>query len=250
MRTVSIANQKGGVGKTSVTVNLAAELARLGQRVLVVDMDAQCNATSTLCGESRQTGDIYRVLNDWVSVSESIKEVSGNLWILPGSQNMQLFDSQDEGKLKRALAGVRENFDLCIIDNPPALDNKTVNSFVASDFVLIVTEPDTYSQNGIKSLLCSIREVRRAAGGKRNGSAFGVVVNKANNRRGLNRSFQSVDRARYGCSIFETAIGDYTQVPLAAHAGKPLCEAYPKCRVRTQFRSVAKELLQRLESVR
>lgn len=249
MHTISIANQKGGVGKTTLTVNLAAELARMGKRVLIVDMDAQHNATDALCGDALQPGDIFEVLNHAMEPEDAVMEAGRNLWVLPGSTETQFFDSSDEGALRRALAAVKDNFDFCLVDTPPALDIKTMNAFVASDFLLVVTEPDTFSAAAVEKLLKSVGYVRKIAGAGKSSTQYGVVINKTNRRRGLNKHFQDEIRFYYKECVFQTALGDYTQVPLAAHAGRPLCEAYPKCVVRAQFRSVALELLDRLEEV-
>ena len=167
-RIIAIANQKGGVGKTTTSVNLSACLAYLGKKVLLVDIDPQGNASSGVGvnkGEIQQC--IYDVLIDDVSVKETIQETKvENLYIVPatislaGAEIELVSTISREVRLKRALQEVQDLYDYIVIDCPPSLGLLTINSLTASDAIIIPVQCEFYALEGLSQLLSTIRLVQ------------------------------------------------------------------------------------------
>src|SRR5699024_6505321 len=168
-RIIAVANQKGGVGKTTTTINLGASLAFEGKKVLLVDSDAQGNATSGLgIRKGEVNEDIYDVLINEVPVEEVILESSSeNMDVVPAS--IQLAGAEvelsnldrRETRLKSALESVREKYDYILIDCPPSLGQLTINAFNVSDYVLITMECEYYALEGLSQLLKTVRLVQK-----------------------------------------------------------------------------------------
>jgi chromosome partitioning protein len=165
MRTIAIANQKGGVGKTTVTLNLAAELADLDRRVLAIDLDAQCNLTSGLGVSADPSHTAYQVLVAGAPIREALVRIR-NFDLLPGSPSMataekQLIDEMArEQRLADALQGVRGEYDFVLIDCPPALGLLTLNAFVAADEVLAPVHTVQWAYDSLRTLTETVMKVR------------------------------------------------------------------------------------------
>ena len=167
-RTIVVANQKGGVGKTTTAINLSASLAELGQKVLIIDMDPQGNATSGVGVEKEDTENtVYELLLGQCTIEECmIKDVYENLCLLPSNINLaaaeiELIDiDEKEYILKKEVAKVKDNFDFIIIDCPPSLSMLTVNSMCASDTVLVPIQCEYYALEGLTQLMHTINLVR------------------------------------------------------------------------------------------
>jgi chromosome partitioning protein len=165
MRTIAIVNQKGGVGKTTVALNLAAELADRGLRVLAIDLDAQCNLTSGLgvVVDAKRTA--YQVLVDGAPIREALVVVR-NLTVLPASPSMstaekQLFDEMArEQRLVEALTPIATEYDFTLIDCPPALGLLTLNAFVAADEVLAPVHTAQWAYDSLRTLTETVAKVR------------------------------------------------------------------------------------------
>lgn len=165
---ISVANQKGGVGKTTTTVNLGACLASLGKKVLLVDMDAQGNATSGVgIRKPDVTRDIYDVLVNELPIDEAtLITEHENLSIVPAT--LQLAGAEieltsmmaRESRLKGSLAEVSSQYDYILIDCPPSLGHLTINSFTASDSILIPVQCEYYALEGLSQLLNTVRLVQ------------------------------------------------------------------------------------------
>lgn len=247
MKIISVSNQKGGVGKSTATINIASVLSKMGLRVLVIDMDEQCNTTTFYCGAQDLYDDnIYTVLTEGKAVDHCLYEVQPNLYIVPGSTSMKFFDSEDEGILRRALDTpfLRSNVDIVLIDNPPAINNKTFNSFAASTHVLIVTEAEDFSIRGLQQLEDNIRDIK--ASSNNNLAIVGIVMNKIDKRRKLNRQYQAYIKKQYDGLVFENTISNYSEIPRSIYEGKPIADCYPKSKSCVQFDNVSLELAQRL----
>ncbi|MEG2504394.1 MAG: AAA family ATPase [Carnobacterium sp.] len=168
-RIISVANQKGGVGKTTTTVNLGACLAYYGKKILLVDIDAQGNATSGLgVRKADVEKDIYDILVNETPVDEVVLETSReNLWIVPAT--IQLAGAEIElttqmardSRLKQALAKVSDDYDYILIDCPPSLGHLTINAFTASDSILIPVQCEYYALEGLSQLLNTVRLVQK-----------------------------------------------------------------------------------------
>ena len=168
-RIISVANQKGGVGKTTTTVNLGACLAYYGKKILLVDIDAQGNATSGLgVRKADVEKDIYDILVNETPVDEVVLETSReNLWIVPatiqlaGAEIELTTQMARESRLKQALAKVSDDYDYILIDCPPSLGNLTINAFTASDSILIPVQCEYYALEGLSQLLNTVRLVQK-----------------------------------------------------------------------------------------
>lgn len=168
-RIIAVANQKGGVGKTTTTINLGASLAHAGKRVLLVDSDAQGNATSGLgIRKGEVDEDIYDILINEAPISEVIlKSSRENMDVVPASiqlagaeVELSNLDSR-ETRLKNALNQVRDQYDYILIDCPPSLGHLTINAFTASDSVLIPVQCEYYALEGLSQLLNTVRLVQK-----------------------------------------------------------------------------------------
>lgn len=167
-RTIVVANQKGGVGKTTTAINLSASLAELGQKVLIIDMDPQGNATSGIGVEKEDAENtVYELLLGQCTIEDCmIKDVYENLSLLPSNINLaaaeiELIDiDEKEYILKKEVAKVKENYDFIIIDCPPSLSMLTINSMCASDTVLVPIQCEYYALEGLTQLMHTINLVR------------------------------------------------------------------------------------------
>lgn len=168
-KTIAVVNQKGGVGKTTSAVNLAAAVAAKGYRVLMVDIDPQGNATSGLGLNKREIKtSSYDVIINAVPVEKVMLHTEfSNLWILPSSMNLagaelELVDmSHRENKLKNSLAMIKDIFDFIFLDCPPSLGLITLNALCAADTVLVPIQCEYYALEGLSQLMATIRQVKR-----------------------------------------------------------------------------------------
>ena len=168
-RIISVANQKGGVGKTTTTVNLGACLAYFGKKILLVDIDAQGNATSGLgVRKSDVEKDIYDILVNETLVKEVVLPSSReNLWVVPatiqlaGAEIELTSQMARESRLKQALEKIRDDYDYILIDCPPSLGHLTINAFTASDSILIPVQCEYYALEGLSQLLNTVRLVQK-----------------------------------------------------------------------------------------
>lgn len=168
-RMIAIGNQKGGVGKTTTTVNLGAALAFQGKKVLIIDMDSQGNATSGLGIERADVKQsVYEVLVDQIEAAGAILPTSReNLWILPST--LQLAGAEielatadhRESRLKQAIEPIKADYDYILVDCPPSLGQLSLNAFTASDTILIPVQCEYYALEGLSQLLNTIRLVQR-----------------------------------------------------------------------------------------
>lgn len=170
-RMIAVANQKGGVGKTTTSINLSACLAEKRKKVLLVDMDSQGNTTSGLGLEKNELENtIYEVLRDEVSINDAIIEIEdcfGNLSLIPANRNLagaeiELITAENmQYILKEKLAPIRDQYDFIILDCPPALGMLTVNAMTASDSVLVPIQCEFYALDGLSQLIYTIELIQK-----------------------------------------------------------------------------------------
>lgn len=255
-KVISIANQKGGVGKTSTTVNLGAGLSRLGAEVLLIDLDAQSNLGMALGIENPDdlTFTVTDVLEkcvkeESVDPSEGIISTAEGIDIMPSNISLSEFEVRlineygREAMLKQYIDSVRMNYDYILIDCAPSLNIMTINALVASDSVLIPTQPQYFSTAGLQMLFQTINKVQR----KMNPSLQieGVLVTMMDKRPKFTRELVSLIREAYGNSVhvFDTEIPTSIRMTESGANGQSIFAYDPKGKVAEAYEKLAKEVI-------
>ncbi|MEQ1569703.1 MAG: AAA family ATPase [Myxococcota bacterium] len=250
-RVVAISNQKGGVGKTTTAVNLAAAYAAMGRSVLVVDCDPQGNATSGL-GYPRvkiEAG-LYDALFE-LRPLDSILLPSENerLHILPANRDLvgaelELVNEPNrERRLKKVLAGIRDRYDDVLIDCPPSLGLLTLNALTASDAVLIPLQAEYFAMEGLGELLRTVSAVRKSLNPDL--QRDGIVVTMTDNRNNLCREVETQARSLFGDGVLRAVIPRNVRLGEAPSFGKPIVQYDPKSAGARAYFMLAEELLTR-----
>ncbi|MCA9571331.1 MAG: ParA family protein [Myxococcales bacterium] len=248
---LAISNQKGGVGKTTTAVNLAAGLARRGQRVLVLDLDPQGNASSGL-GHEREavTMGIYDVLLEYRDL-DSVRMPTNldGLEVVPATRDLVgaevelVSASRREHRLRKALNPVRDAYDFIVIDCPPSLGLLTVNALTAADAVLVPLQAEYYAMEGLGELLRTIAAVQRSTNPDL--GREGIVITMSDARNNLCREVERQARAVFGAEVFETVIPRNVRLGEAPSYGKSIVEYDPRSSGAQAYLDLADELLAR-----
>lgn len=249
MAIISIANHKGGVGKTTSTVNLAAALARAGKKVLIVDMDPQANASCCLGLTQKQDRTIYQVLAFQDSITKSIQNLQENLDIVPSSVHLANFEKNSEvGKefiLQEAIDAVKNEYDFILIDCPPSLGTLTVSALTASDFALIALQPEFLALQGMTEFIRILRTVKTRM--NRDLELLGIVVTRFDTRQVLHRDVLEFAQREYGDMMFHTVIRGNIALAEAQSVGQHIFDYDTKCIGALDYAALGDEVIARVD---
>lgn len=252
-RIISVANRKGGVGKTTTTINIATALAAIGKRVAVVDLDPQGNATTSM-GIMKRDGliSVYEVMAGKNSATEAlIKTEIPDFYILPASSDLagaeiELIDvNAREYVLKNALFVLKNRFDYIFIDCPPSLNLLTINALTASDAVIVPLQCEFLALEGLTDLLRNINRIKKKFNPELD--LQGVVLTMYDKRNNLSQMVEKDVRKYFGNKVYETVIPRNVRISEAPSHGKPVLLYDFKCVGSQAYINLARELLKREE---
>jgi chromosome partitioning protein len=246
---ISIINQKGGVGKTTTAVNLSALMADMGQRVLLIDLDPQGNATSGL-GMAVEDKSAYEVLMGRIQMKDLVEKTDFKNLSIAGS-DIRLADAElqlvnvdkREYRLKTALAAAQKDFDFVIIDCPPSLSLLTVNALSASDSVIIPIQCEYYALEGVASLVQTIQKVKKTLNPRL--EIEGVLLTMLDGRTNLGLQVVDEVKKHFKKQVYGTVIPRTVRLGEAPSHGEPIHIYDKRSTGTTAYASLAQEVLQR-----
>ena len=250
-RVLAVANQKGGVGKTTTAVNLATALAACKKRVLLIDLDPQGNASTGLgvSGEGRSCNSYHVLLGDARLADAAVPSVVPGMSVVPSDVNLsgaelELIDlPQREQRLAKELGEVRSSYDYILIDCPPALGLLTLNALVAADAVLVPLQAEFYALEGLSHLVRTIQRVKRHLNPGL--EIQGIVLTMFDRRNNLCDMVARDVRAYMGAAVYDTVIPRNVRVSEAPSHGKPVLLYDMRCAGSQAYIRLAAELLRR-----
>ena len=251
---VAIANQKGGVGKTTTAVNLSTVLAKKGRKVLMIDTDPQGNATSGLGIDKKTDKSIYDVLVDEVEIKDTLKDSAiKNLKVCPSNINLagaevELVNMMSrEQILKQKLEDVKEEFDYILIDCPPSLGLITLNAFTAADSVLIPVQCEYYALEGLGQLLNTINLVKKHL--NRNLEIEGAILTMYDSRTNLSNQVVKEVKNYFNNKVYKTLIPRNIKLSEAPSYGMPITVYDSRSKGAKCYEKLGKEFLKNSEKV-
>ncbi|MBN2269571.1 MAG: ParA family protein [Sedimentisphaerales bacterium] len=257
MRTIAIANQKGGCGKTTTAVNLAGALAMLGNRTLLVDLDPQAHSTLAFgFGPDNLDRTIYHAITKTdlpvcraqIPISKAVLKTSiETLNLVPSNILLSGIEFElaklpaREYVLTQKLGSLADNYDICIIDCSPSLSLLTLNALVAANDIVVPVQTQYYALEGLKQLLETIDIVRERF--NPNLAEFGILLTFVERRTALSRQIQCQMREFFGDLVFDTVIHRTTRLAEAPSAGEPVLTYDPKSKGALEYTALAHEIM-------
>ncbi|MGH2723580.1 MAG: ParA family protein [Actinomycetota bacterium] len=250
-RIVAIANQKGGVGKSTTAVNLGAAIAELGKKVLVVDLDPQGNASTGLGIEpgSRGVG-TYQILAAGLPASEAVHETAmAGLWAIPstidlaGAEIELVGQFSREMRLARAIGDLADTYDLVLLDCPPSLGLLTVNALSAADELIVPIQCEYYALEGLGQLLRNVRLIQQNLNPRLR--LAGIVLTMFDPRTKLSEQVVQEVRRYFGGRVYDTVIPRTVRLSEAPGFGRPITDYDPRSKGAKAYRKLAGEVLER-----